>query len=257
MNITILRKYRRRGRTLRALLARNPVLVLGLDLPFVIVCATTLKTAVALSAEMLFIHMVTMTVALLTLRLPVWARPLVNVGVSFLAMMTVRFVIIGLFPELLNYAGMYVYLMAVNGITMYQSSRLGNRRRHARKPGGTLVVAFLYALAFALVMLVVSLFREYFSSGMLWGIPVPSPFFISGLALPFSGFLFTGFLLAISRRASKRLLGFLLVETARREAHYTEIERRRVPLVLEQIPEPERPSEEELAETAESPPLED
>jgi electron transport complex protein RnfE len=219
VKISLARKYRRRGR-LSALLAKNPVLVLGIDLPFVIACATSLKIAVAMSIEMFIIHMVTMTAALILVRaLPLWSRILVQVAISTVTMTLARYLITMLFPDLDNYVGMYIYLMAVNGLTLYQAATVERKQR----PGPVLVTAFLYALAFALTMLVVSLFRELIGNGTLWGLPIPMPIRLDGFLTPFGGFIIMGFALAFFKFLNKRLLALSITEAIRRDAHYTEI----------------------------------
>lgn len=221
MNVILGKKYRKQTRALNALLLKNPVLVLGLDLPFLIVCATTLRNAVALTIEMFLIHMVTMVVSMVTVRyLPNWSRMLVNVCAAFVMMTVARSLITGLFPDISNYVGMYIYLMAVNGITIYQSATITRKD----KPWPVLARAFLNALAFALTMLLVSLFRECFALGTLWGIPLNLPMRFSGLAMPFGGFVLMGMLLALFKWINKKLLAYFISESARRDARYTEIQ---------------------------------
>lgn len=221
MKIALKRKHRRQRRGIfSALFVRNPILVLGLDLPFVIVCATTLKTAAALSLEMLIIHMVTVCVALVTVRtLPVWLRQIVNIGAAFITMTVARYWITRIFPDLANYVGMYIYLMAVNGITVYQCFQISRKA----KPGKVLVSALMNAFAFALTMGVVSAVREYFSAGALWGVPLPIPARLSGLAVPFGGFLLMGFFLALAKFINRRMLAFTILEARRQDARYTEL----------------------------------
>lgn len=226
MNVAITRKYRKQQGFLSALLARNPVLVLGLDLPFVIVCAVNLRAAVALSIEMFIIHLTAVVVAMLAARfLPRWSRILVDVGAAFIMMTIARYLLtnISVFSDISNYAGMYIYLMAVNGITIYQCSRITRRD----KPWPVLASAFMNAVAFALTMLVVAAFREYLSAGTLWGIPLPSKIRLSGLAIPFGGFIIMGFLLALVKLVNKQLLALSIREAIRRDARYMQLERRR------------------------------
>jgi electron transport complex protein RnfE len=220
VKISLARKYRRRRGRLNALLAKNPVLVMGIDLPFVIACATSLKIAVAMSIEMFIIHMVTMVAALILVHvLPLWPRVLVQVAISTVTMTLARYLITMLFPDLDNYVGMYIYLMAVNGLTLYQAATVERKQ----KPVPVLVTAFLYALAFALTMLVVSLFRELIGNGTLWGLAVPLPIRLDGFLTPFGGFIIMGFALAFFKFLNKRLLALSIAEAIRQDARYTEI----------------------------------
>lgn len=252
MNIALTRKYRRKQGVFATLLSHNPVLVLGLDLPFIIVCGTTLKNAVALSIEMLLVHLATVAVAMLTVRyLPMWARMLVNIGAAFLAMTFARVLVTGIFPDISNYVGMYLYLMAVNGITVYQSARITRKDKASR----VFLSALLNALAFMLVILTVSLFREYLAGGTLWGIPIAIPVRLSGLAMPFGGFIFMAFFLALVKQLNKLLLAASIRESIRRDAKYTVIHSRpdAIPLDIE-VDVPEPPANADAQETAAPPP---
>lgn len=221
MNLALIRKHRKKQGVFAAILSHNPALVLGLDLPFIIVCSTTLKNAVALSIEMFLIHMVTVAAAMITVRcLPLWIRMLVNIGVAFMAMTVARYLVTGIFPDISNYVGMYLYLMAVNGITVYQTANITREDKVSHVLRG----ALLNALAFALTMLLISLFREYFASGTLWGIPLPVSLRISGLAMPFGGFIFMAFLLAGLKQLNKLMLALSIRESIRRDAKYIQLD---------------------------------
>ena len=221
MKFSKIKKYRKRHRLLGALLMRNPVLVMGLDLPFVIAAAVSLRGAVAMSIQMFLIHMITMTVGIATCRkLPMWLRVIVNVMVSTLVMIGGRVLIVGLFHGVSSTLGMYLYLMAVNSMTVFQSITISKRAKLWPVISG----AFLNALGFSLVVIVVGLLREIFGNGTLWGVPVGIPVKMSGLLIPFSGFIIVGFLLAFTRFVNKKLLAYSVAETARREARYGRIE---------------------------------
>lgn len=224
MKLSVARRYKKKHKYLGNLLMKNPVLVLGFDLPFVIATATSLKNAVALSAELFLIHIITMIAAMFTCRrLPVWTRAMANVGVSTIVMVFARQLLLIPFPELTNSVGMYVYLMAVNGMTLFHANYLDWRA----KPWPVMVVAMMNVLGFALTMLAVAAVREYAGNGTLWGVPVPMPFKMSGLLIPFSGFILVGFFLAFVKYFNKKLSAYSIMENMRREAHYTAIRPRR------------------------------
>lgn len=223
MKVSHGKKHLRKRGALSLLFAKNPVLVLGLDLPFIIICTTTVKIALAISAEMFMVHMVTIAVAMLTVRkFPLWLRMLINVGASFVVMTFARSVITHFLPDISNHVGMYVYLMAVNGITIHQSAQITRKD----KIWPVFSHAFMNALAFSLTMLLVSIFREFLSFGTLWGIPLLETYKLSAVALPFGGFILMGFLLAITRFLNKKILAFSIAESVRQEARYMELERR-------------------------------
>lgn len=220
MKFSRIKKYRKKHSLLSALLIRNPVLVMGLDLPFVIAGAVSLKNAAAMSIQMLMIHMVTMLAGMLTCRaLPYWLRVLVNTCVSTGMMMAARALVVPLFPGVTNSLGMYLYLMAVNGMTVLLSSSIDKRA----KLWPVITGALGNVAGFSLVAFLIALLREYMGSGTIWGVAVPVPLKLDGLLIPFFGFILTGFLLAGARFLNKRLLAFVMLEAARKDTRYTRI----------------------------------
>ena len=220
MEIHQIRQFRKKHRIFNALLMRNPVLVMGLDLPFIIAAATSLKNAAAMAIVMLMIHVGTMLAGIATCRkLPYWLRMLVNACVSTVIMMVAQALVAGLFKGISNSLGMYLYLMAVNGMTIFQASGLGRKAKIYPVVTG----AVLNTLGFALVAAITGVIREYMGSGTLWGIPVYFPVKITALQLPFAGFIVVGFLLALSRLLNKLILSRMMREHARRNVRHAKI----------------------------------
>ncbi len=220
MKLSTVKRYRKKHRLLGSLILKNPVLVMGLDLPFVIVASTSMRNAVALSMQLLLVHMVTVTVGMITCRkLPIWQRAMVNAGVSTVTMMLSRILVRAIFPGITNSAGMYLYLMAVNGMTLLQT---GEQDKQA-KPWTVLTGALYNVLGFGSVVALVSVLREYVGNGTLWGVNLPSIIKVGGVLLPFGGFIVMALVLAAAKFLSKKFLGLALVESARKEAQYTQI----------------------------------
>jgi len=190
---------------------------MGLDLPFLIATSISLRAAAAISLELMLIHMGTVFAALFTCRFfSGLAKPLVNVAVSTIIMVFARLLIIDMFRGVTDALGIYIYLMAVNGMTIYQANRITRED----KPFPVLASAFMNVLGFTLAMFVVSLFREYFGAGTLWGTPVPVPIRLDGIRVPFFGFVMIGFVLAGVKWLNKALLAFSMHEKARRDARF-------------------------------------
>jgi len=212
------RKYRRRHKLLGSKALKNPVSALGLDLPFLIVTSMSLQAAAAMSLEMIIINMGTITVAFLLCRvLPKWVRPLVYLLVSTAFMLLASALLTRIFPLLTVTLGMYIYLMAVNGMTFTIAMSIEPRD----KLRNVLPRALRGTIAFAVAMFVTALFREYLGSGTLWGNPVPHLLRITSVQVPFFGFILVGFLLAGTRVLSKLLLVFAINERARSDEYST------------------------------------
>lgn len=211
------KKYRKAHPVLSGLLINNPALVLGFDLPFLIAASTGVRNAVAMSIEMFFVHMATMLVVVLfTRKMPPWQRVIVTVAVSTATMMLTRELLVFLFPDILNSLGMYIYLLSVNGLTFYESLSM-NKRAKVRP---VMRREFFHVFAFIAVMFPISLAREYFGSGAVWGISVSMPFKLGGVIMPFFGFILMGFLLAAVKFINKKLIGFVVNDAQRREERY-------------------------------------
>jgi len=197
--------------------AKNPIQALGLDLPFLIVTTIGLRAAAAISIEFFFIHMGTIIAALILCRfLPKWSRPIVYVTISTAIMLLANGLITRLFPQQAGALGMYIYLLAVNAMTLGTALKV----ERTDKIYKLVVKGFKGALGFAAAMFIISLFREYMATGSLWGIAVPHIMRLDGLLVPFFGFILVGFLLAGTRFFGKSLMALAISEDARRESDF-------------------------------------
>ncbi len=71
--------YKKQHRAFSSLFISNPGIFLGFDLPFLIATSTSLKNAAAMSAEIVGIHLVTMTLSVIfTRKLPLWLRSIIT-----------------------------------------------------------------------------------------------------------------------------------------------------------------------------------
>ena len=174
-----------------------------------------------MSLGLLFVHMGTMAAALITSRLlDNWARPMVHVAVSTIIMAFSRILIIDLFRGVDVVLGMFIYLLAVNGMTIVQSIAVTKKSQIYPVLSG----AFMSVLGFSFVMFFVAAIREYFGSGTLWGIPMPSPGRLPGMTLPFFGFIMMGFLLAGTKLINKKMFALAVIKRQRREERFIAVE---------------------------------
>jgi Na+-transporting NADH:ubiquinone oxidoreductase subunit NqrD len=197
---------------------RNPIILLGVSLPFVIATATSLRNAAAMSLEYVVINFVTAVLSVLIAgKAPFWVRAAINVGAATVVMMLTRALITWMMPDISNYLGTYIYLMALNGMVLLQSEE-------AVRPGPVKLWPVMKGVVinvavFAVMMLIVSLPREYLGNGTLWGRAIPAPVKLSGVQLPFFGFISVGFLLAFVRFTTKKIQAFGIVDGARKAAN--------------------------------------
>lgn len=218
MKISAGKNYKRQHRALNALFVTNPGLFLGFDLPFLIATSTSLKNAAAISLEITGIHIVTMTLSVIFARkLPLWLRSLVTTLISAAVMMGIREFLRWAMPDTASSQAMYIYLLAVNGLTLFQSLALGPRARVMP----VLRAEIYHVFAFVAAMFTLSAVREYFGTGALWGVPLTNAYKLSGIQVPLAGFILLGFFIAFMRFFNRRLMGFLISENYRHQNHFT------------------------------------
>lgn len=202
MKPSAVKKYRRRFDFHETLSEVNPFLLLGVDLPFIVVSATSLRTGVALSIELFIIHMTTMLfVFLLARSLRVWQRAAVTAVISTVSMVFARQFVLYLFPDLINFVRMHLYLMGINGITMIS----GLFMKKDAKLKAVAKSSFANSVAFGFLMVVMGGLREYIGHGTLWGQKLPSLLKIEAASAPFFGFILLGFLLVFFRWLVRRV----------------------------------------------------
>ena len=221
MKLSKVRRYRKKSKLIAALFAHSPAVMIGLCLPFLIATSVSLRAAATLSLELLAVHLGSTGIALLaSYYCPRRYRLLVTVATSTLVMVGMRLLLMALYPAIVDSLGIYIYLMAVNGLTLTQTRALEDKA----KPLPVLRKAISNVLGFSAIMFLLSLYREYWGSGTLWGVPVPAPVQLPGVLVPFFGFILVGFLLAATNLINKKLLGLAIRESALREARFTVVD---------------------------------
>ncbi|WRS26664.1 Rnf-Nqr domain containing protein [Oscillospiraceae bacterium MB08-C2-2] len=215
LNLQAAKNYRKKHKYSGYLLRNNPVLTMGLALPFAVVATTSMKNGVSMALEMMMIHLPTMLLALLikkNLPMPRWLRILANVMISTVFMVLARAVIVRLFQDIPNSMGAYLYLLSINSMTLLQADTMDRKT----PVEAALAASFASAMGFALVVCSLSFFREVAGNGTIWGVAVPWGFKLRGLLTPFSGFILVGVMVAFFRSLNRRVLGLLLLTNRNR-----------------------------------------
>jgi len=172
--------------------ASNPVLVTGLILGPLVVCATSLQNAAGLSiAFALIVVPVLLFAAWIGVRLPAPARAAAYVTIAGLMLIPVEMLVSRISQTIFDSLGIYLPLMAVNSIVVAYTARYTEKH----DLGTALMDGVFFSLGFALTAGVLGLLRELFGSGTIWGVPV-AQFKAPALLLPFSGFILLGFMAA-------------------------------------------------------------
>lgn len=184
------------GKTIfqRGILRENPVLMLCLGLFPAIMLATSLKAAaiVAVASAVLLIVMEFLT-ALVLKKLPFWLRIGMYALLSFGMLAGGLFACERFLPDLLGTLSGYLPLLAVNAIIVFRCETCAAHQ--------TLRVSLLDALGaslgYAIVLVLLGFFRELLGNGSVLGHTFPALPKITGLLMPFGGFLLLGFMAAL------------------------------------------------------------
>lgn len=173
----------------------NPVLALGLGVPFAVISTTSLKNAAVLSAAMVCTAVPVFLIASLFAKyIPQWLRMVVYSLAGAAALIPLRLFLSSLFPAVFDSLGVYFSLMALNPAVLIPAL---SHRVIGEKPGPALLNALCYSTGFALVLFGVSLIREPLGSGSLWGRPLEMSFQLSPIQYSFGGFILLGYFAAV------------------------------------------------------------
>lgn len=188
------------------LISNNPVAVLGMALPFIIVPATDTKSAFMISA---FIASATIPCAVLASVLKDKIKAVIAVPFySLLAM----FIIIALKASIDGYSrmfddlGVYIPLIALNSIMLDISAT--NPRSNWKKAAAD---AIMLCAGFALVCCLIGAIREMLLMHSVLGVEIKVyPIRLYGVSLPFFGFILIGFITAFFRSLDRLIQRIML-----------------------------------------------
>lgn len=199
MNLSFLKKNRRRLAPMNGLLAKNPVLINGLALAPVIVASTTLKNAIVLSIGMAIAMIPTMLLSLFVKsKRDHWSQTLLYMVCSAISYIPAAFLIRRFFPTEMGLVGIYLPMIVVNSIPITRAQMFAGRRKRA-----FLVVDMLFqVLGFTLAIFLVAAIREFIGAGTLFGVPVGG-FHLETILYPFGGFFVVAFLAALFQKGNE------------------------------------------------------
>ena len=179
------------------LLGDNTVLSALMVISPVIVCGNTLKNAVALIYAFSAITFFSVLIgSFVPKRFPYAAKIIINAVIASIVYIPVRTVAREFFPEVITSIGIYFPLLAVNSLIVVQPET----KFYRMKRGAMIGTLVFYILGFDAVMVVTAFIRELLAYGTINGRLVDADTLISGLGLPFGGFIFLGLLCGLYRK---------------------------------------------------------
>ena len=192
------RRHRQAFRAVDGFLFKNPVLEKGVVVAPVVVASVNLRNAVVLSIA--FSVLTFFTVLLTSFfpsRMPHTLRVIFAVAISGGLYIPVAMLIDLWFPDAAYQLGVFLPLMITNPLIIWRSESRFFREKKPRM----VFDLFCHIAGFWAVICLIGTVREIWGSGTLWGAAVPfvtDP--VSGILLPFSGFILVGFFAAVLRK---------------------------------------------------------
>lgn len=178
---------------LNSAIIRNPVLFEAVGIAPVVAIAVSLKSAIIVSVvsavELIIIEMFACLLLKRlkkSIRMPIYA--ILGMSINIPLYMLCKFII----PNETASAGIFLPLIAVNSLIALHCERFAVRH----KASETFTDAISAGASYAFVVLIIGTIREVLGNGSVYGISLNLPLKLSGLLMPFGGFLMLGFMAA-------------------------------------------------------------
>lgn len=195
MSRNTLKNYKKHSRWSEGIFRKNPILMLGLALPFAVMVTDSLKNAVSVSI-LLTCSLIpcVLLASLIGNRIPKWAAMPLYALLSLVLVCACIPMIRSIAPAATGSLGIYIPIISVNTLMFSLCDRYSTDQAH---PGMALVDAVFYSVGFTFAMVLIACVREWAGNGSLWGYAMPYFYRIRGMQYVFSGFLVTGFFAAL------------------------------------------------------------
>lgn len=185
---------------MKSAIIKNPLLFEAIGVAPVVAMAMSLKTAIMLAVisiiELIIIELITCKfLKLLKSRFRVLIYAVLGVLINI-----PMFLLFDYFaPNETAKVSIFLPLIAVNSLVALHCERFAVR--HNIKE--TLSDALFSGFGYAIIVLLVGLVREIIGSGTVYGVDLHLPVKLSGMLLPFGGFIVLGYISAVFKRVIK------------------------------------------------------
>lgn len=182
-------------------LIKNPVLFEAIGIAPVVAMAVSVKTAIMLSvistAELIIIESFT---CLCLKKIKHWFRVLIYALFGVFINVPLFMFFTKIAPNETANVSIFIPLIAVNSLVALHCERVAVRKSLK----DTLVDAVSASVGYVFIVFVTAIIREILGSGTFYGYSLKLPVRLSGLLLPFGGFLLLGFIAALFKRIIKK-----------------------------------------------------
>lgn len=187
---------KRRNSVFDGLLADNTVLSSLMVISPVIICGDSLRNAGALIYAFSAITFLSVLISSFVPRkLPYTVKIIIYAIISSLVYIPAKLAAEEFYPDSIERIGIYFPLLAVNSLIVFQTEAKFFRMKKLRM----IPTLIFYILGFDAVMLVTAFIRELIAYGTINSRIVDIYTTVSGLALPFGGFIFLGLMCGLYR----------------------------------------------------------
>ena len=155
----------------------------------IIVCGNTVMNAFALIYAFSAITFLSVIIgSFIPKKLSYGLKTILHAVIASLVYIPVKMAAEEFFPGVIESTGIYFMLIAVNSIIVVQSQT----KFHRMTKGKMMLSLISHILGFDAAMLIISAVRELLAYGTFCGRIVDADIFISGLGMPFGGFIILG-----------------------------------------------------------------
>ncbi len=190
--------------TIDGFLLKNTVLEKGLVIAPVVVVSSSLKNSVAIALGFSILTFLTVFItSFIPKKIPHTIRVIMAVLLAGVLYIPTAMLIDYLLPGTSYQLGVFMPLMITNSLVVWRSES----RFHKEKRPRMAVDLFFHILGFWAVICIVGAAREIWGNGTIWENQLSlatSP--VTGILLPFSGFIITGFLAALLHKYRNHLI---------------------------------------------------
>lgn len=199
--------YRRFLLATQGLFYKNPILSMGLALPFAVVACSSLQTAVGLSIGALIALLpAVLLMFVIYKKLPeqfLWLEYPLCALLSAVFVLPTRLVVGSISPALMDSVGVYFSLFCVSSLLFSAAEK----SKKETDPAQVLLDLVRMWLGVVIVLLLVGLIREVLGYGTIWNKPLTfMKIRFSGVMVAGLGFILLGFLSALGKKLHRVIL---------------------------------------------------
>ncbi|OPZ19641.1 MAG: Electron transport complex protein RnfE [Firmicutes bacterium ADurb.BinA205] len=188
---------KRKNSVFDGILGDNIILSSLMVISPIIICGDSVKNALSLIYAFNSMTFISLIIgSFVPKKIPYTIRIIIYAIISSLVFIPVRWFAVEFYPDSIQRIGIYYPLLAVNSLIVLQSEA----KFYRMKKGRMIISLVFYIIGFDLVMLFTGAVREFFAYGTILSKVADINTTVSGLGMPFGGFIFLGLMCGVYRK---------------------------------------------------------